>query len=71
MIKDAEDNKEKDAITKKRLNALSTLKNYMESVKNVLKDLEKQDSSVSKVSDEQKKTINKALKESLEWYENN
>jgi molecular chaperone DnaK (HSP70) len=53
MIKDAEDNKEKDAITKKRINALSTLKNYMESVKNVLKDLEKQtDSSVSKVSDE-------------------
>ena len=40
MIKDAEDNKEKDAITKKRLNALSTLKSYMDSVKNALKELE-------------------------------
>lgn len=32
MIKEAEDNKDKDALTKKRINAIQGLKHYMESV---------------------------------------
>jgi len=40
MIKETEENKEADALTKKRINAIQGLKHYMDSVKNVLKDLD-------------------------------
>jgi molecular chaperone DnaK (HSP70) len=69
MIKEAEDNKEKDALTKKRINAIQGLKHYMESVKNILKDMDK--SKSNKISAEERETIDAAMKDATAWYEQN
>jgi len=69
MIKEAEENKEKDAMTKKVINAIQGLKHYMDSVKNVLKDMDKNKSQ--RLTQEERTTIDEAIKDADQWYEAN
>lgn len=69
MIKEAEENKEKDAMTKKVINAIQGLKHYIDSVKNVLKDMDKNKSQ--RLTPEERSTIDSAIKDADAWYEAN
>jgi heat shock protein 5 len=69
MIKEAEENKEADALTKKRINAVQGLKHYMDSVRNVLKDMDANKSQ--RLTPEERTVIDQALKEATTWYEAN
>lgn len=69
MIKEAEENKEADALTKKRINAIQGLKHYIDSVKNVLKDLDANKSQ--RLTPEERTVIDQAIKETSTWFEAN
>jgi len=68
MVKEAEDAAEEDKIAKERVEARNQLENYAYQIKNTINDEEKLG---GKVSAEDKETIQAAIKETLDWLEEN
>ncbi len=67
MVREAEENKEKDAQIKKRIQAKSKLENYLYSIKNSSNDPKLTD----KFTEEDKATLTSTVDESLYWLDNN
>jgi len=67
MIREAEENKEKDAQIKKRIESKSKLENYLYSIKNSSNDPKLAD----KFSEEDKSTLTSTVDESLSWLDSN
>eukprot|EP00823_Brevimastigomonas_motovehiculus_P004692 TRINITY_DN31_c0_g2_i1.p1 TRINITY_DN31_c0_g2~~TRINITY_DN31_c0_g2_i1.p1 ORF type:complete len:671 (-),score=268.92 TRINITY_DN31_c0_g2_i1:490-2502(-) len=68
MLKEAEEYAEQDKVEREKVDAKNQLEGYAYNMKNQIEDEEKLG---SKVSAEDKETIQNALKETLEWMENN
>jgi len=64
MIKDAEENEEYDKKVKAKIDAKNSLENYIYSMKNTVEDKEK---LADKLSEEDKSTVQNAVKEHQEW----
>ena len=64
MIKDAEENEEYDKKVKAKIDAKNSLENYIYSMKNTVEDKEK---LADKLAEEDKTTIQNAIKEHQEW----
>ena len=64
MIREAEEFAEEDKLAKEKIDAKNQLDNYIFSVKNNISDPEKLG---KKLSEEDKKTVNDAIKETEEW----
>jgi heat shock protein 5 len=64
MIREAEEFAEEDKLAKEKIDAKNQLDNYIFSIKNNVNDPEKLG---KKLSEEDKKTVNDAIKESEEW----
>lgn len=64
MIKDAEENEEYDKKVKAKIDAKNSLENYIYSMKNTVEDKEK---LAEKLAEEDKTTIQNAIKEHQEW----
>lgn len=63
MVKEAEQFKEQDELNKKKINAKNGLENYTYQVKNAINDPKLKD----KISEEDRKTLESSIKETLEW----
>jgi len=68
MVKEAEEAADDDKAAKERVDARNSLENYAYSVRNALNDKEKLG---SKLSEEDKTTLEGAVKETIEWLETN
>ena len=68
MLRDAETFAEQDKVVKEKADAKHSLDNYLYSMKNTVEDKEKVG---DKLSEEEKKTINDAIKEQQEWFDAN
>jgi len=68
MVKEAEEAAEEDKKTKERVEARNSLENYAYSIRNTLNDKEKVG---TKLSEEDKQSIEAALKDTLEFLDNN
>ena len=68
MLKDAEDFKEQDKLSKEKIDAKNSLENYIYSMKNSIDDPEKLQ---KKLDEDDKKTIKDAVKDAQDWLENN
>jgi len=66
MVKEAEEFAEEDKLLKDKIDAKNSLEGYAYNMKNQIEDKEKLG---SKISDEDKQTIEDAVKEALEWLE--
>jgi heat shock protein 5 len=64
MVREAEEFAEEDKIAKERIDSKNTFENYIFSVRNQVTDPEKLG---KKLSDEDKATVNEAIKEAEEW----
>ncbi|KYQ90769.1 heat shock protein Hsp70 family protein [Tieghemostelium lacteum] len=64
MVQEAADAADEDKAAKERVEAKNTLENYVYQIKNVITDTEKVG---DKISEEEKKTIEDAVKETLDW----
>ncbi|KAL3140915.1 70-kilodalton heat shock protein [Trebouxia sp. C0010 RCD-2024] len=67
MVNDAEKYKAEDDAQKKKIDARNSLEQYAYSMKNTLRD----EKVSSKISDEDKKSIEKAVDEAMEWLDSN
>ena len=65
MLGEAKEFEKQDKITKERIDAKNSFENYIYSIKNTIDDKEK--GLGSKLTDEEKETITKALKEAQYW----
>jgi len=68
MVKEAEEAAEEDKKLKERVEAKNSLENYIYQIKNIINDEEK---LANKLSSEDKSTLEDAVKEALEWVEQN
>jgi len=68
MVKEAEEFADEDKAVKERVEAKNQLENYLYQVKNSVEDPEKLG---NKIDAEDKETIEKAIKETQEWIEEN
>jgi len=68
MVKEAEEASEEDKKAKERIEARNSLENYAYSVRNAINDKEK---LATKISEEDKKNIESAVKEAIDWLELN
>ena len=69
MVQEAEEFAEEDKKTKERIDGRNGLEGYCYNLKNMLEDEEKGISD--KISEEDKETIEEAVKEALEWLDDN
>ena len=69
MVKEAEEFAEEDKKVKERIDGRNALEGYLYNIKNTVEDEEK--GIAKKVSDEDKTTITEAVKEALEWLDDN
>ena len=69
MVQEAEEFAEEDKRTKQRIDGRNALEGYCYSLKNSLEDEEK--GIADKVSEEDKESLEEAIKETLEWLEDN
>merc|ERR1711896_61933 len=69
MIKEAEEFAEEDARMKDRIDGRNALEGYCYNLKNTLEDEEK--GIADKLSEEDKETLEEAIKEALEWLDDN
>merc|ERR1712185_157201 len=69
MVEEAEEFAEEDKKVREKIEARTSLENYVYSMKNTLSDSEK--GVADKISDEDKETIEKALEEANEWLDEN
>ncbi|XP_049848478.1 luminal-binding protein 2-like [Schistocerca gregaria] len=67
MIQEAEESYEQDKEAKERAEARNSLENYAYTVRNIINDEEKS----SKLSEEEKKTVEKAVKDAIKWLDLN
>ena len=65
MLKEAKEFEEQDKITKEKIDAKNSFENYIYSMKNTVEDKEKGLSA--KLTDDEKETINNAIKEAQDW----
>jgi heat shock protein 5 len=68
MVKEAEEAAEDDKLVKERIEARNSLENYAYSIRNAINDKEK---IGSKLSEEDRETLEEALKETNEWIDSN
>jgi len=68
MVKDAEEFAEADKAQKEKIDAKNALEGYAYNMRNQIEDKEKLG---GKISDEDKETISEAVKEALEWLDDN
>ncbi|EFA80174.1 heat shock protein Hsp70 family protein [Heterostelium album PN500] len=68
MVKEAEEAAEEDKVMKERIESRNSLENYIYQIKNAINDNEKLG---SKISADDKSTIESAIKDALEWLEVN
>jgi len=68
MVKEAEEAAEDDKKVKSRVEAKNSLENYVYQIKNIINDEEK---LANKLSPEDKETLENAIKDSLQWIEEN
>jgi len=68
MIADAEKFSEEDKLIKEKIDARNSLDSYLHSMRNTIEDSDK---LADKLDEEDKETINEALKEHQEWLDNN
>ena len=69
MVQEAEEFAEEDKRTKKKVDARNALEGYCYSLKNSLEDEEK--GIADKISEEDKESMEEAIKEALEWLDDN
>merc|ERR1711998_458589 len=69
MVKEAEEFAEEDAKVKDRIDGRNGLEGYLYNVKNSIEDEEK--GVGGKISAEDKDTVSEAVKEALEWLDDN
>merc|ERR1719506_2136249 len=69
MVQEAEEFAEEDKKTKERIDGRNGLEGYCYNLKNTLEDEEK--GIADKISEEDKETIEEAVKEALEWLDDN
>merc|ERR1712072_596634 len=69
MVREAEEFAEEDKKTKERIDGRNGLEGYCYNLKNTLEDEEK--GIADKISEEDKETIEEAVKEALEWLDDN
>merc|ERR1719261_499265 len=69
MVQEAEEFAEEDKKTKERIDARNGLEGYCYNLKNMLEDEEK--GIADKISEEDKETIEEAVKDALEWLDDN
>jgi len=67
-VKEAEDAAEDDKRAKGRVEAKNQLENYVYQIRNIINDEEK---LANKLSEEDKETLETAIKDTLEWIEQN
>ena len=65
MLREAKEFEEKDKISKERINAKNSFENYIYSIKNTFDDKEK--GIGAKLTEDEKDTIGKALKDTQDW----
>ena len=65
MLKEAKEFEEQDKITKEKIDAKNSFENYIYSMKNTVEDKEK--GLGAKLTDDEKETINNAIKEAQDW----
>lgn len=68
MIREAEEFAEEDRVVKEKIDARNKLETYVFNMKSTVADKEK---LAEKISDEDKEKMEEALKEALEWLEEN
>jgi heat shock protein 5 len=68
MIADAEKFSEEDKLIKEKIDARNSLDSYLHSMRNTIEDSDK---LADKLDEDDKETINEALKEHQEWLDNN
>jgi len=68
MVKEAEDAAEEDKKVKGRVEAKNQLENYVYQIKNIINDEEK---LKDKLSEEDRETLENAIKDTLDWIEQN
>lgn len=69
MVQEAEEFAEEDKKTKERIDGRNGLEGYCYNLKNMLEDEEK--GIADKISEEDKETIEEAVKDALEWLDDN
>merc|ERR1711865_931299 len=69
MVQEAEEFAEEDKKTKERIDGRNGLEGYCYNLKNTLEDEEK--GIADKISEEDKESIEEAVKEALEWLDDN
>merc|ERR1712028_67756 len=69
MVQEAEEFAEEDKKTKERIDGRNGLEGYCYNLKNTLEDEEK--GIADKISEEDKETLEEAVKEALEWLDDN
>merc|ERR1711935_236940 len=69
MVQEAEEFAEEDKKTKERIDGRNGLEGYCYNLKNTLEDEEK--GIADKISEEDKETLEEAIKEALEWLDDN
>merc|ERR1719473_1989454 len=69
MVQEAEEFAEEDKKTKERIDGRNGLEGYCYNLKNMLEDEEK--GIADKISEEEKETIEEAVREALEWLDDN
>merc|ERR1712196_328909 len=69
MVKEAEEFAEEDKKVKDRIDGRNALEGYLYNIKNTIEDEEK--GVGGKISDEDKETVSEAVKEALEWLDDN
>merc|ERR1712000_608674 len=69
MVQEAEEFAEEDKKTKERIDGRNGLEGYCYNLKNTLEDEEK--GIADKISEEDKETLEEAIKEALEWMDDN
>merc|ERR1719352_1391875 len=69
MVQEAEEFAEEDKKTKERIDGRNGLEGYCYNFKNTLEDEEK--GIADKISEEDKETLEEAIKEALEWLDDN
>jgi len=68
MVREAEEAAEDDKIVKERVESRNSLENYAYSIRNALNDKEK---IGAKITEDDRETLEDALKETTDWIENN
>lgn len=68
MIKEAEKFADEDKLLKEKIDARNSLDNYLHTMRNTVEDPEK---LAKKLSDDDKETIQEALKEHADWLSSN